>query len=143
MATDGYINEEGERGREREGGTRETNLLSSSLASRPIASISSLDRLGLIALTSSGPNWMSTGPTSLSRGITMGPLLFLLSSRGRVGTGAWIVRVSCSADESEVCSCGEAGDSVTSVVGVAITGGCVDIRAFFVRCVVWRGDGGG
>lgn len=123
MATDEWI----KKGKGREKGKGATHLRSSSLASRPIASISSLDLRGLIARTSSGPNCMSTGPTSLSRGITMGPLLFLLRSRGRVGTGAWMVRLSCSADESDGFSGGEAGDSVTSVAGVAVMVGCVGI----------------
>ena len=65
-----------------------THLRSSSRASFPILSISSLVRLGLMALTSSGPNSASTGPTAeLSRGTTKGPLLLRLGSRGRVGMG--------------------------------------------------------
>jgi hypothetical protein len=60
----------------------------SSRAAFPILSMSSLVRRGLMALTSSGPNSDSTGPTAeLSRGTTRGPLLFRLGSRGRVGIG--------------------------------------------------------
>jgi len=66
-------------------------LFNSSRASLPSASISSLVRRGLMALTSSGPNSASMGPTAeLSRGTTSGPLLFRLGKRGRMGVGWWI-----------------------------------------------------
>lgn len=67
-------------------------LRSSSRASLPMRSMSSLVLRGLMALTSSGPKCGSTGPTAeLSRGTTRGPLLFRLGSRGRVGMGWWIM----------------------------------------------------
>lgn len=53
--------------------------------------MSSLVRLGLMALTSSGPACTSTGPTSVeSRGTIMVPLLLRLGSLGRTGFGAWM-----------------------------------------------------
>jgi hypothetical protein len=70
------------------GATVCSHLLISSRASLPILSMSSLVLRGLMALTSSGPKWASTGPTAeLSRGTTKGPLLFRLGSRGRTGMG--------------------------------------------------------
>jgi len=65
--------------------------------------MSSLVRRGLMARTSSGLKVLSLGPTAeLSRGTASGPLLFLLGSRGRTGTGACMGRgVSCSAEEEE------------------------------------------
>jgi hypothetical protein len=67
---------------------KKTNLLSSSRASLPSLSMSSLVRRGLMDLTSSGPYSASIGPTAeLSRGTTRGPLLLRLGSLGRMGIG--------------------------------------------------------
>lgn len=64
-------------------------LCNSSLAALPRVSISSLVRLGLIDLTSSGARGKSRGPASTeSRCMIMVPLLFRLGRRGLVGTGA-------------------------------------------------------
>ena len=73
-----------------------THLCNSSLASLLNISRSWLVLLGLMALTSSGPSAISTGPTSMeSRGTIMVPLLFRLGNRGLIGTGAWITGCSC------------------------------------------------
>lgn len=65
-------------------------LRSSSRASRPSASRSSLVLRGLMARTSPGSILTSVGSTAStdSRGTIMVPLLFRLGSRGRTGTGA-------------------------------------------------------
>ena len=65
------------------------HLLSSSLASFPRVSTSSLDLLGLMARTSSGSIIVSIGPTAAeSRGTIIVPLLFLLGRPGLRGIGA-------------------------------------------------------
>lgn len=64
--------------------------------------MSSLVRLGLIDLTSSGARGRSTGPLSTeSRCMIMVPLLFRLGRRGLVGTGAWMWSTDDPDDESE------------------------------------------
>ncbi len=71
---------------------------SSFLVSRPNASMSSPDLLGLMARTSPGSNIISNGPTAPeSRSTMMVPLLFRLGRRGR-GIDAWI---DWSTDEAE------------------------------------------
>ena len=78
-----------------------THLCNSSLASWPSAWMSSLVLLGLMALTSSGPICISTGPTaSESRGTIMVPLLLRLGSFGRTGFGAWMSK-DAPDDESD------------------------------------------
>lgn len=68
-----------------------SDLWSSSLACLPNASMSWLVLLGLIDLTSSGPTFQSTGPTSEeSLGTIMVPLLRRLGRLGRTGIGAWM-----------------------------------------------------
>ncbi len=79
-----------------------THLCNSSLASLPSAWMSSLVLLGLMALTSSGPTCISTGPTAKeSRGTIMVPLLLRLGSFGRTGFGAWMSKDDPDAESDQ------------------------------------------
>lgn len=79
------------------------HLRSSSRASRPSASRSSLVLRGLMARTSPGSIMTSVGSTASadSRGTMIVPLLFRLGRRGRTGTGATIWGLDWSMDEAE------------------------------------------
>ena len=91
------------------GSAGQTHRCSSSLASFPNVSISSLVLLGLMALTSSGPTCISIGPTAdESRGTIMVPLLLRLGRGGRTGMGAWMVGCwSSDDDESDQSGLGD------------------------------------
>lgn len=76
-----------------------THLRSSSLASRPRASRSSLVRRGLMARIS--PTSAGSNASTESRGTMMVPLLFRLGRRGRTGTGATMFWPSPTEDAEE------------------------------------------
>ena len=111
-----------------------THLRSSSRASRPSASRSSLVLRGLMARTSPGSILTSVGSTAStdSRGTMIVPLLFRLGRRGRTGTGAMMPGVldwstEDAEDESErvisgilggrTCSCACVPSSIVEWLG--------------------------
>lgn len=99
-------------------------LCSSSRASRPILSRSSLFLRGLMARTSSASRCMGTGPTSDDPCGTMRvPLLLRLGSRGRVGTGAWISWLSTDDPEEESALSGRGGVAVASASSLILRPG--------------------